>query len=444
MERVLLNNTMEVKMQHIFKRSLLALTCSSFLFLAACNDSNDDYVGVTPSQTFISEAAYSKETLDEASSIKVMTYNMVNVQGKTAKATAMVLFPKVTQPKDGYRVVVWEHGTLGVGDSCAPTNNNLGTRFKDPLAKSLLAAGYVIIAPDYEGMGTAGIHPYLHLESEAKSAISAVQAAQDHYGNALNKSWMSVGQSQGGQGSLGTAQYANNDKNYLGAVAGAPASSLDKIIFQVAPVALLDAENKELEAGVSLAYRAEKGSVGAYATLLSYAAFAAVGIKASDPRFDYREIFADTRSQDIAALAEGTTGENGLCLDSTDPVNKPEDSIRYRFVQDIVKYLTENPTKKLLDYPGLNKERFYASPQITKFLKESQPGTVKIDKPILIIQGTLDMSVPYPVTEAMYKAMLAQGTNVEFLPAVGASHTAAIVEKNPELVAFIKQNMPAQ
>lgn len=48
-----------------------------------------------------------------------------------------------------------------------------------------------------------------------------------------------------------------------------------------------------------------------------------------------------------------------------------------------------------------------------KFLKkDSQPATVKIDKPILIIQGTQDMSVPYPVTEAMYKAMLAQGTNV--------------------------------
>ena len=32
-----------------------------------------------------------------------MTYNMTNVQGKTATATAMVLFPKATQPKDGYR-----------------------------------------------------------------------------------------------------------------------------------------------------------------------------------------------------------------------------------------------------------------------------------------------------------------------------------------------------
>ena len=54
-----------------------------------------------------------------------MTYNMTNVQGKTATATAMVLFPKATQPKDGYRVVVWEHGTVGVGDGCAPSKMQL-------------------------------------------------------------------------------------------------------------------------------------------------------------------------------------------------------------------------------------------------------------------------------------------------------------------------------
>ncbi|MDB9696340.1 phospholipase A, partial [Acinetobacter nosocomialis] len=62
-------------------------------------------------KTFLSESNYAIDKVDNASSIKVMTYNMTNVQGKTATATAMVLFPKASQPKDGYRVVVWEHGT---------------------------------------------------------------------------------------------------------------------------------------------------------------------------------------------------------------------------------------------------------------------------------------------------------------------------------------------
>lgn len=419
------------------------LSCSSILFIAGCNDNNDESSTASANPTFLSETVYKHETLAEASSITVMTYNMENVIGKSAKATALVMFPQIAQPGGGYKVVVWEHGTLGIGDSCAPTNNVLGTRFKDPLAKSLLAAGYVIVAPDYEGSGTAGIHPYLHLASEAKSAIAAVKAAQDHYGSKLNKQWMSIGQSQGGQASLGTAQYANNDVNYKGAVAGAPASSLDTIIFQVAPVALADAEAKELKAGLTLTQRAESGSIGAYSTLLSYAAFAAVGIKASEPRFDYREIFSDVRSQRIAELAEGTTGENGLCLDSNDPVNHPEDSLRYRFAQDIVLFLTENPTKKLLDYPGLDQQKFEQSPEIKSFLVASQPGTTKIDKPILIIQGTLDMSVPYLVTEGMYKSMKAMGTNVELLPVADAGHTEAIVKKNKEAVEFIQKYMPA-
>jgi pimeloyl-ACP methyl ester carboxylesterase len=428
------------------KRSKIALAITfsiSALFLTACNDSNDSYSGINPDKTYLSESNYSKDTLDEASSIKVMTYKMVNVQGRSAKTSAMVLFPKVAQPKDGYRVVVWEHGTLGVGDTCAPTNNILGSRFKDPLAKSLLAEGYVIIAPDYEGLGEAGIHPYLHLKSEADSAIAAVKAAKERYGSQLNGSWMSVGQSQGGQASLGTAEYANADLNYKGAVAGAPASSLDKIIFEVAPPVLAAAEEKELAAGLTPLQRAN-GSIGAYATLLTYASFAAVGIKAADPRFDYREIFKDDRSRNLAALAEGTTGENGLCLSSVDPVNHPEDSLHYRFVSDIVDFLVKNPTKKLVDYPGLDQEKFTASKAVQQFLKDSQPGTKKINTPVLIIQGTKDMSVPYTVTYEMYLKMKAAGTDVTLLSVVDASHTEAIVKKNAELVAFIKKYMAAQ
>ena len=143
-------------------------------------------------------------------------------------------------------------------------------------------------------------------------------------------------------------------------------------------------------------------------------------------------------------MTEGSTGENGLCLDSTDPVNAPQDSLRYRFAQDIVKFLSDNPSKKLLDYPGLNQQKFEASAQIKSFLAASQPGTKKIDKPIMIIQGTADMSVPYPVTLALYNAMKAQGTNVQLLTVPGATHTQAIVDKNADAVNFIQTYMPAR
>ncbi|MGB8808373.1 MAG: lipase family protein [Acinetobacter calcoaceticus] len=421
------------------KRSKIALAITlsvSALFLTACNDDDDDYIGVNPDKTYISEKAYSKDSLSGASSIKVMTYNMVNVQGKTAEATALVMFPKIAQPKDGYRVVVWEHGTVGVGDSCAPSNNTINPRFKI-LADTLLAAGYVIVAPDYEGLGTKGIHPYLNLASEAKSALAAVKAAKDHYGTQLNGDWMSVGQSQGGQASIGTAEYANTDITYKGAVAGAPASSLGTIILDVAPNALALIEQQEIAGNVALDKRV---SVDSYATLLAYAALTGVGIKAYEPRFEYRDLF-QTRTKSLAEFAEGSTGENGLCLDSADPSL----SLINKFKEDIIKFMTDNPDKKVMDYPGLDANNFKSNETVQKFLLASQPGKKRLDKPVYIAQGKLDTNVPYPITQMMVAGLVTLGSpNIKLDLVENATHTQAIVCKNADIYQFIQTNMPAK
>ena len=196
-------------MNGIFKRSLIALTCSSVLLLAACNDEDDGW-RYSSSSNYLSEKTYNLDKMPGAASVKVMTYNMPNVLGQTKKATAMVFVPNKPRPANGWKIVVWEHGTVGIGDSCAPSNNAFNPRFKN-MAESLLAQGYIIIAPDYEGLGTPGIHPYLNLSSAAKSAIQAVKAYKEHYGTQVNGAWMSVGQSQGGHGVLGTAEFSNND-----------------------------------------------------------------------------------------------------------------------------------------------------------------------------------------------------------------------------------------
>ncbi|ENU24386.1 hypothetical protein F993_00625 [Acinetobacter proteolyticus] len=422
------------------KRSKIALAMTfsiSALFLTACNDNDDNYTGVDSGKTYLSETTYSKDKVENASSIKVMTYNMVNVQGRTAKATALVMFPKAAQPADGYRVVVWEHGTVGVADSCAPSNNAIGARFRI-LAESLLAAGYVVVAPDYEGLGTPGIHPYLNLGSEAKSAIAAVKAAKDHYGAKLNGEWMSAGQSQGGQASLGTAEYANADATYKGAVAGAPASSLGKIILEVAPTALAGIELKEIAAGVPLANRV---SVDSYATLLAYAALTGVGIKAYEPRFNYRDIFQE-RAKSLAEFAEGTTGENGLCLDNE---TDPSLSLIEKFKADIIQFMTVNPDKKVMDYPGLDTNNFKNNETVQKFLVANQPGTKRIDKPVYIVQGTADTNVPFPVTQALVANLQALGSpSIKLDPVVNATHTQAIVCRNLDVYNFIQSKMPAK
>ncbi|MEK5755963.1 alpha/beta hydrolase family protein [Acinetobacter variabilis] len=402
-----------------FKKTCLALVCSMSLFMTACNDDDND--SFRPQErVFLSQQSYDEDTLPEASDIQVIRYNMLNVNGERAEATAMVFYPNIPQPQDGWRVVVWEHGTVGSGDSCAPSNNQLNNNFRG-LASSLLAQGYVIVAPDYEGLGTRGIHPYLNLKSAAQSAIYAVRAFKEQQGNRFNGAWVSVGQSQGGHASLATAQFADEDPNYKAAVAAAPASSLGYIISEVAPQAL----SALVEAGQDNAAKA------VYAELLAYAAYVAVGIKAYEPGFNYRNIFS-SRAGIVAEKAEGTTGENGLCLGP----------LITEYMQDIDDYLVNNPEKTVVDYPGLV-ENFQNNSSVEKFLQNNQPATEKINVPVMIIQGTADMAVPYPVTNTLQQGLKDMGTTVNFVEVENASHTEAIVQSRTQLLTFINTYMPS-
>ena len=407
-------------MKSTIKKTVIAMCCTAALLLTACN--SDDDKNIFQEKVFVAEKAYQKDSLEQASKIQIMTYLMPNVLGQKTKATAMVMFPKTAQPAAGWPVVVWAHGTTGVGDECAPSNNLLNSNF-EILANSLLKEGYVIVAPDYEGLGVKGIHPYLHLSSAAQSAIHAIKSVHQAYPSRLNKSWMSVGQSQGGHASLGIAQYANNDPYYKGAVATAPASSLGYIITQVAPKAIsaIEIQNRDL-------------AIAIYSELLAYAAYTGVGIKAYEPRFSLATIF-QSRSQAVAEKAEGSTGENGLCL-------MP---LIDEFRKDIKTYLESNSTQKVMDYPGL-KVGFENDPVVSSFLSNNQPGTQKLMKPVYVVQGENDTAVPYQVTQQLVNQLNGLGTQPPIVldMVAGASHTQAIVEKNDEVVDFIKSYLPVR
>ncbi|WP_087087698.1 lipase family protein [Acinetobacter pittii] len=461
------------------KRSKIALAITlsiSVLFLTACNDDDDDYTGIDTNKAYVSESNYAIDKVDNASSIKVMTYNMTNVQGKTATATAMVLFPKAIQPKDGYRVVVWEHGTVGVGDGCAPSKNAINPRFKI-LAETLLAAGYVIVAPDYEGLGTPGVHPYLNLSSEAKSALAAVKAVKEHYGAQLKGDWMSIGQSQGGHASLGTAEFANTDASYKGAVAGAPASSLGTIIqiyidpamnqdsnFAVSKLDQAIRARRQIDAAIAagqmspndplaLAVPTIDKTAEGYAELLAYAAFASAGIKAQQLDYDLKAIFT-SGAADIAELAYGRTGDDGACLSY--PTPDTANGLQEKFKAGILAFLAD-PTHQITQY-GIDLNKFKADQVVQRFLTATQPATNAtaekvIKTPVFIIQGEKDQAVLPVVTQGLFDNMKAKAADL--FPQAGydkgykltivpnATHTQAIVCQNANAVDFIQTNMSA-
>ncbi len=399
---------------------------------------------------------------------------MVDVQGKMAKATAMVMFPKVARPVDGYRTVVWAHGTVGVGDGCAPSQNVLSPRFSISV-QTLLKAGYVVIAPDYEGLGTKGIHPYLNLKSQSMSAIAAVKAAKDHYGSQLQGSWMSIGQSQGGHASLGIAEFANKDSAYKGAVAGAPASSLGQIIqIYIDPqfnrdesgqpkahgLNLLDENLQQVRHAVANNMMTEAQGqamieqiAAGYAELLAYAAFASVGMKAQLTSYDYKNIFTSNAAE-VAELAYGRTGDDGSCLSY--PAPNSENGLQEKFKAGLLTFLAD-PKHKIAQY-GIDLEKFKNDPVVQDFLVKNQPATNAtaeqvIKTPVFIIQGEKDQAVLPIVTQGLFANMKVNA--LKFFPQAAyadrykltivpnATHTQAIVCENANAVNFIQEHMSA-
>lgn len=170
-----------------------------------------------------SESLEPELVLAQAASGKRILYASEGFAGVVVPVSGAVFIPRGEAPKGGWPVLAWSHGTVGVADVCAPSYAGRSERDVTYL-NEWLSAGYAVVATDYEGLGTAGTHPYLHCRSEAFGNIDAVSAAHQ-LGLPLAKQWLVTGQSQGGQGALCTGAYVSERESaldFLGTVATAP------------------------------------------------------------------------------------------------------------------------------------------------------------------------------------------------------------------------------
>lgn len=149
-------------------------------------------------------------------------------RGGPVAVTGMVVAPREAIPSAPRRVIAWAHGTWGVVERCAPS---LGADFftATPALADMIRRGYVVVAADYPGLGSAMPHPYLIGVPTARSVIDAVRAAGQIPGAAAGTSFAVWGESQGGHAALWTAMQAAAyapDLRLVGTAAAAPPTDL--------------------------------------------------------------------------------------------------------------------------------------------------------------------------------------------------------------------------
>jgi hypothetical protein len=162
-----------------------------------------------PRQVIGTSPAGETSRIEGAGRAFVLRYATTSVGGEVVPASGLVLVPQGPAPAHGWPLVVYGHMTTGAADRCAPTR---GTRDHselrrmqqgDDAARRLLAAGVVVVRPDYEGLGVPGGHPYLQGPSLGTAMVDMVAATRGVL--RLNGRWAASGHSEGGVAALHVA-----------------------------------------------------------------------------------------------------------------------------------------------------------------------------------------------------------------------------------------------
>ena len=409
------------------KMKLLTVSMlSTSLLLVACGGDSDSSSSTSPTDPsgipanniqnpVVKVEAYTATSLSGvAAQSSILTYKMLGQSGQEVQATSLVFTPNTAPPASGWPIVVWAHGTTGVADACAPSKMALTDSTKDLISK-LLAAGYVVVAPDYEGLGTAGLHPFLNVKSEAYSITDAVVATRNYLssqGKVMSKKWLTVGHSQGGNASLGAAQYASRAQlDYKGTVAVAPASNLGFILIageQAVASATLDKK------------------IPMYAQLDTYTALVTAGLRNAQPTFSYTQVFKSP-TDSIASQAES------LCAGE----------LAQTFAGAMQNYAGTHGGS--LDGYARTQTDFMTLSLVKTFLDtDSQPLKAKVSTPIIIYQGVADTTVPKIATDILISNALVAGTKVNTYITGNWDHSTAMSSNVDNIVGDVKSLMPIQ
>ena len=315
-------------------------------------------------------------------------YRSTNRAGEAIAVSGTVLVPESPWLGVGPRPVIgYAPGTQGMADRCAPSRLfSEGIEYEGIGIEGLLLRGYAVAMPDYEGLGTAGIHTYMDRVSQGRATLDVVRAAQRLTGTSLGTSSRVgiMGYSQGGGAAASAAELAASyapDLKVKGAVVGAVPADLAKVAAS-------------LDGGL-------------------YSAFAFFALRGLSASYD----------------VDLTPYLNAAGRTTSDQVETEcvFDLLNHSFVKSSSLSANGQPMSTLMGV-----EPF-------KSIVEAQRiGTIKPAFPVLVTHSALDDVIPYSVGKTMARSWCGKGANVRFSANLAPLHVGGIVPQTAEALPFFE------
>ena len=317
-------------------------------------------------------------------------YLSTDLAGQPQAVSGLVITPAEAPPAEGRPVVAWTHGTVGVMPKCAPSLID-GAIYAGALPGlgQLIKAGYVVVAPDYQGLGTAGVHPYLVGKVSGANSLDNIRAAINLPETGATNKFVVWGESQGGQAALFTGQMAADyapELQLLGVIASAPASDLLSLF---------------------LTKTEEASPIGNILLSMGISAWSDVyGIKMSDVVYPAAIPLVRSIANSCIQVPEQT-----------------QSAIPAAIMLNML-FISNPPWEK---------------PPWDQILIDNTPGAVVTAAPVLIIQGDADKVIDPAVQARFVDHLCAIGTPTEYRTYAGIGHLAISHEAADEMVAWINE-----
>ena len=360
-----------------------------------------------------------------------IAYISSDISGRKTISTGLVVAPVGASPAGGRPVMAWAHGTTGAAQNCGPSQvldpvvplneyflvgGNSWTDYGIPAVEEFIKEGYVIVATDYQGLGSGGRHQYSVAATNGMDTLNAARAAASMKETGANKKTLVYGWSQGGGAAIALAGMPEYIKQ-----SGTAADNLDIVGFvALAPqdISILAPAGKLDQAAADKYFQGSQKMFLDNVFNFTHATMYYWGTQTAFPNLKLSDIFTD----------EGVKVVNDIY--SNKCMHAASDTFNFNFGSSYASLLKQVPTNTVA------------------WAQAMQKGGVPAIKPVAPVQiyfGSKDTAVP-PMMHKLYQEQICKlGGNVGRMQLPGEqSHFTTPGSSKPFYLAWVKDRIAAK